>query len=86
MLGRGSERARRKEPHDPTTKQVELFIGAGRPYSALCVALAERLMRLPWGRIGFALAFAIGAPAAAIHLGPDTAASKLPERPQEQLQ
>lgn len=73
-------------PQDPTTKQVELFIHAGRPYSALCVALAERVMRLPWGRIGFALAFAIGAPAAAIHFGADTAASKPAETTQTRLQ
>ncbi len=59
------------EPSDPTTKQVELFIVAGRPKSALCVALAERFMRLPWGRIGLAMALALGAPAAAVHLSSD---------------
>lgn len=55
--------------HDPTTKQVELFIVAGRPGSALCVALAERAMRLPWGRIALALALVLGPPAALVHFG-----------------
>ena len=56
------------EVGDATTRQVELFIKAGRPKSALCIALVDRVAKLPWGRIGFSAALAVGVPAAAIYL------------------